>query len=133
MQCCSANQLHKKFPCPAQRCKCFKCGSYGHIARQCHSHVKRSNCSVVSNDDDDVAVSNDTAGISDIVNVCILVNSIAANTLIDTSSMLSYVNQKFAIANKFQRSNESNKIDLAVTRNCFQSKKVCLSTICLQN
>ena len=44
-----------------------------------------------------------------------------------------YVNHKFAIANRFQRSNESNEIGLAVTGNCFQSKDVCLSTIRLQN
>ena len=48
-------------------------------------------------------------------------------------SMLSYINQKFAIANKFQLSNESNEIGLAITGNCFQSKKVCLSIIHLQN
>ena len=46
---------------------------------------------------------------------------------------MSYFNQKFAIANRFQRSNESNKIGLSVTGNCFQSKEVCLSTILLQN
>ena len=34
---------------------------------------------------------------------------------------------------RFQLSNESNEIGLAVTGNCFQSKEVCLSTIHLQN
>ena len=97
---CSANQHHKRFQCPTQRRKCFKYDSYEHFVRQCHFFIKRSNRSVVSNDDD-VAVTNYTAGVPDIVNVCILVNSVAANTLIDTGSTLSYVNQKFAIANKF--------------------------------
>ena len=112
---CGANQLHKKFQCPAQRRKCFKCGSYGHFARQRRSGGKRSNCSVVSNDDD-VAVTNNTTGVPDIVNVRILVNNVASNALIDTGSTLSYVNQKFAIANKFWRSNKSND-GLAVTGN----------------
>ena len=129
---CGANQLHKKFQCPAQRSKCFKCGSYGHFARQCCSRFKRSNCSIVSNDND-VIVINDTAGVPDIVNVHILVNNVAANAIIDTGSTLSYVNQKYAIANRFQLSNESNEIGLAVTGNCFQSKEVCLSSIRLQN
>ena len=129
---CGANQLHKKFQCPAQRSKCFKCGSYGHFARQCRSRFKRSNCSIVSNHND-VAVINDTAGVPDIVNVRTLVNNVAANALIDTGSTLSYVNQKFAIANRFQLSNENNEIGLAVTGNCFQSKEVSLSTIRLQN
>ena len=80
-----------------------------------------------------VAVISDTAGVPDIVNVRILVNNVAANALIDTGSTLSYVNQKFVIANRFQLSNENNEIGLAVTGNCFQSKKVCSSTICLQN
>ena len=39
---CDANQLHKKFQCPAQRSKCFKCGSYGHFARQYCSRFKKS-------------------------------------------------------------------------------------------
>ena len=129
---CGANQLHKKFQCPAQRSKCFKCGSNGHFVRQCCSQFKRSNCSIVSNDND-VAVINDTAGVPVIVNVRILVNNVAANALIDTGSTLSYVNQKFAIANRFQLSNENNKIGLAVTGNYFQSKEVCSSTIRLQN
>ena len=64
--------------------------------------------------------------------MCILINNVAANVLIDTGSTLSYVNQKFAIANKFQLSNE-NKIGLAVTGNCFQSKEICLPTIRWQN
>ena len=63
----------------------------------------------------------------------ILVNNVAANALIDTGSTLSYVNEKFAIANKLKGSNENNEIGLAVTGNCFQSKEVCLSTIRLQN
>ena len=129
---CGAKQLHKNFQCPVQRSKRFKCGSYGHFARQCRSRFKRSNCSIVSNDND-VAVINDTAGAPDIVYVHILVNNIAANALIDTGSTLSYVNQKFAIANRFQLSNENNEIGLAVTGNCFQSKEVCSSTIRLQN
>ena len=54
---CGANQLHKKFQCPAQKSKCFKCGSYGHFARQCRSRFKRSNCSIVSNDNDVAVVS----------------------------------------------------------------------------
>ena len=62
-----------------------------------------------------------------------MVNNVAANALIDTGSTLSYVNQKFAIANRFQLSNENNEIGLAVTGNCFQSKEVCSSTIRLQN
>ena len=62
-----------------------------------------------------------------------LANNVATNALIDTSSKLSYVNQKFAIANRFQLSNVSNKIGLAITRNCFQSKEVSLFTIHLQN
>ena len=96
-ECCGANQLHKKFLCPSQRCKYFKYNSYWHFARQCHSHIKSSNCSVLSNDDD-VAVINDTAGIPGTVNVHILVNNVAVNALIDTGSTLSYVHQKFAIA-----------------------------------
>ena len=76
---------------------------------------------------------NNTAGIPDIVNVCILVNYVAVNLLINTGLMLSDINQKFAIANRFQHSNKGKKIGLAVTGNCFQSKEVCLSTICLQN
>ena len=83
--------------------------------------------------DNDVAVINDTAGVPDTVNVRILVNNVAANALIDTGSTLSYVNQKFAIASRFQLSNENNEIGLAVTGNCFQSKEVCSSTIRLQN
>ena len=75
----------------------------------------------------DIAVINTTVGIPDIVNVRILINNVAANALIDTDSMLSYVNQKFEL------SNESNEIGFTVTGNCFQSKEVCLSTICLQN
>ena len=63
----------------------------------------------------------------------ILVNNVAANALIDTDSTLSYINQKFAIANRFQLSNESNEIGLAVTGNYFQGKEVCLATIRLQN
>ena len=129
---CSANQLHKKFQCHTQRSKCFKCGSYGHFANRCRSWFKRSNCSIVSNDND-VAVINNTAGVPDIVNVCILVNNVAANTLIDTGLTLSYVNQKFAFAKRFQLSNENNEIGLVVTGNCFQSKEVCSSTIHLQN
>ena len=93
--------------------------------RQSCSSVKRSNCSVVSNDDD-VAVINDTTGVPEIVNVHILVNNVAANALIDTGSTMSYVNQKFATANRFQHSNESKKIGLAVTRNCIQNKENCL-------
>ena len=131
-ECCGANQLHKKFQCPAQRSKCFKCGSYGHFARQCRSRFKRSNSFIVSNDND-VAVINDTAGAPDIVNVRILVNNVAANPLTDTGSTLSYINQKFAITNRFQLSNENNEIGLGITGNCFQSKEVCLSTIRLQN
>ena len=89
---CGANQLHKRFQCPAQRSKCFKCGSYGHFARQCRSRFRKSNCSIVSNDkDNNVAVINDIAGVPDIVNVRILVNNVAANALIDTGSTLSYV------------------------------------------
>ena len=48
------------------------------ILRDNCSRVKRSNCLIVSNDDD-VVVKNYTAGVSDIVNVRILVNNIAAN------------------------------------------------------
>ena len=129
---CGANQLYKKFQCPSQRSKCFKCGSYGNFAKQCRSPFKRSNCSIVSNDND-AAVMNHTPGVPDIVNVRILVNNVAANALIDIGSTLSYVNQKFALENRFQLSNDSNEIGLAVTGNCFQSKKVCLSTIRLQN
>ena len=76
---CGANKLHKKFQYPAQRSKCFKCfkcGSYEHFARQCCFQFKRSNCSIVSNDND-VAVINDTAGVPDIVNAHILVNNVA--------------------------------------------------------
>ena len=112
--------------------KCFKCGKYGHFARQCRFRVKRSNCSIVSNNNN-VAVINDIAGVSDIVYVRILVNNVAANALIDIGSTLSYFNQKFASANRFRLSNERNQIGLAVTGNCFQSKEVCLSTIRLQN
>ena len=90
-----------------------------------------SNCSIVSNDNN-VAVINDTADVSDIVNVRILVNNVAVNALIDTGSTLSYFNQ-ICIANRFQFSNESNQIGLAVTGKCFRSKEVCLSTIRLQN
>ena len=119
---CGANQLHKKFQCPAQRSKCFKCGSDGHFVRQCCSRFKRSNYSIVSNDND-VAVINDTAGVPDIVNVRIVVNNVAAKALIDTGSTLSYVNQKFAIENRFQLSNENNEIGLAVTGTAFKVKK----------
>ena len=84
---CGANQLHKKFQCPTQRSKCFKCDSFGYFARQCRSRFKRFNCSIVSNDND-VAVINDTAGVPDIVNVRILVNNVAVNALIDTGSTL---------------------------------------------
>ena len=93
---------------------------------------KRSNCLNASNDNDE-AVINDTVGVPDIVNVLILVNNVVANALIDTGSRLSYANQKFAIANRFQLSNENNEIGSALTENCFQSKEVCLSTIRLQN
>ena len=93
--------------------------------RQCRYRVKRSNYSIVSNDND-VAVINDSAGVPDIVNMRILVNNVAANALIDTGSTLSYVNQKFAIANRFRLSNKSNEIGLAVTGNCFQCKEACL-------
>ena len=98
----------KSFDVPPKD-ECFKCGSYGDFARQCRSRVKRSNCSVVFNGDD-VAVTNDTAGVPDIVNVRILVNNVAANALIDTGSTLSYVNQKFAIAKKFQRSKRVTRL-----------------------
>ena len=84
---CGANQLHKMFQGPSQRRKCFKCVSYGHFPRQCRSLVKRFNCLVVSNNDD-VGVTNDTAGVPDIVNVRILVNNVAVNVLIDTSSYI---------------------------------------------
>ena len=94
---CGANQLHKKFQCPAQRSKCIKC--VGHFARQCRSRFKRSYCLIVSNDND-VAVISDTTGVPDIVNVRILVNNVA-DALIDSDLTLSYVNQKFAIANRF--------------------------------
>ena len=97
---CGVNQLHKKFQCPAQISKCIKCSSYRYFARQCCSRFKISYCSIVSNDND-VAVINDTTGVPDIVNVRILVNNFA-DALIDSDSTLSYVNQKFAIANRFQ-------------------------------
>ena len=69
--------------------------------------VKMSNCSVVCSNDD-ITVINDTAGVPDIVNVRILVYNVAANATIETSSTLSYVNQKFAIANRFQYNNDSS-------------------------
>ena len=94
---CGANQLQKKLQCPAQRSKCFKRSRYGHFFSQCRFCVKRPNCSAVSNDDD-IAVINDNAGVPDIVNVRILVNNVAANTLIDTGLMLSYASQKFEIS-----------------------------------
>ena len=94
------------------------------------SRVKRSNCLVVSYDDD-IAVIKDSAGVPDIVNMRILVNNVAANALIDTSSKLIYVNLKFVIANRFQRSNDSIKIGLVETGNCFKVKKfVCLQFVC---
>ena len=111
---------------------CFKSDSYGCFVRQCYFDIKRFNCSVISNDDD-VAVLNDTTGVPDIINVCVLVNNVAANPLIDTGSMLSCINQKFATANKFQQSNKSNEIGFEVTENCFQSNKVSLCLIHLQN
>ena len=57
-----------------------------------------------------------------------MANNVAANALIDTGSTLSYVNKKFAIANKFGV--VSNEIGSAATGNCFQSKEVGLSMIC---
>ena len=76
---------------------------------------------------------NSIAGFPDSVNVHIQVNNDVANALIDSGSSMSYINSKFAIANRFHRRNKSNKIGLAVTGNYFQSIEVCLFTIYLQN
>ena len=75
---------------------------------------------------------NNTDGVPDIVNRHMLINNVVANALIDTGSTLSYINQNVAIANRFPRGNESNKIDFGKPESVFKIKKFS-NTIRLQN
>ena len=47
---CGANQLHKKFQCPAKEVSALNAVAMD--MRQCRSRFKGSNCSIVSNDND---------------------------------------------------------------------------------
>ena len=95
------NDIHVRSQSSAKRSKCYKCGNYGHFAKQFRSRNKQLNCTTTLG----VATLNAENGAPHKANVQITVNGVQANALFDTGPTLSHINRTLALLHNFTQCN----------------------------